>query len=157
MYNTNNEHLFTIDQHKDIALLGNSIWRNEKPSFAAFSASAGNCPIGTIAVYRLVNAATGQHFLTADLNEIKVLTTKPQTFYGDGSYGDFTDLAHIDIGLCAYATQVAGTVPVWRLFNSVSGEHLWTTDSNEVKALNGHANWHIEIGNSGVAFYAYPA
>ncbi len=139
------EHLFTIDHNEVSVLLGNPIWRAESASFAAVPASGGACATGTIAVQRIVVEATGEHLLISDPHEASALLATLPNFYPEG------------IALCAYATQVAGTVPVIRLANSVTGLHLWTASQAEVTALNGHGGWRLDSGTNGVAFYAFPA
>jgi hypothetical protein len=43
-------------------------------------------------------------------------------------------------------------MPVTRLFNSVSGQHLYTIDANEAATLPHNRDWH----NEGVTFQAVP-
>jgi hypothetical protein len=38
----------------------------------------------------------------------------------------------------------AGTVSVLRMFNPATGDHLWTTDPNEVNTLLYQGSWHVE-------------
>lgn len=139
------EHLFTIDHNEVTVLLGNPIWRAEAASFAALPASGGACATGTIEVQRIVVEATGEHLLISDPHEASALLATLPNFYPEG------------VALCAYATQVPGTIPVTRLRNSVTGLHLWTASQAEVTALNGHGGWRLDSGLDGVAFYAFPA
>ena len=96
---------------------------------------------------RIVDEFTGEHLLISDPHEASVLLRDPShdAFYAEG------------VAFCAYATQVAGTIPVTRLVNSVTGLHMWTAAPAEVTALNGHGGWHLDSGTNGIAFYAFPA
>lgn len=94
---------------------------------------------------RIVDEATGEHLLISDPHEASVLLATLPRFYPEG------------VAFCAYATQAAGTIPVIRLVNSVTGLHMWTAAQAEVTALNGHGGWHLDSGTNGVAFYAFPA
>ena len=146
------QHLQTISSYQDQVLSSNAIldgnlviWTNESPTFYAFNLINGLCPAGTVPVYQLYNDKSGEHLLTADLNEVNVLTSNSSqdNWFSEG------------VNFCDYRNQVTGTVPVYRLYNDKSGEHLLTADLNEVNALNGKNNWSIEYAdNNGVAFYA---
>lgn len=148
-------HLQTIDSNEDSALTTAVIldgkpyvWKNETPTFDAYAATSNTCPTGTEQVYRVYNHRNGDHLLTADSNEAAILTQSPTLKNDWSSEG---------IGFCAYATQVAGTIPVYRLYNTANGEHFLTADQTEAYGLNGVHNWHIETAdNGGVAFYANP-
>lgn len=137
------QHLLTIDSNENSTLLGNPVWHAETSTFSALLTAGGSCASGTEVVHRLYNSASGEHLLTADNNEATWLTANPtySHWYTEG------------IAFCAYSTQVAGTKPVYRLFNSQSGEHLLTADSNEVSSLTANQStnhWYLE----GTAFYA---
>lgn len=148
-------HLQTIDGNEDsilttlVVLDGKLlVWKNETPTFDAYTAVGGACPSGTEPIYRVYNHVDGDHLLTADSNEASILTQSPVLKSSWSSEG---------IGFCAYATQVSGTVPVYRLYNGVSGEHFLTADQTEAYGLNGTHNWYLETAdNGGVAFYANP-
>ena len=88
-------------------------------------------------VARLREKATGQYMLTADQNEIDVLT-------GDGSWKNETFSA-------IYAPK-NGTTPVYRLYLKYNNEHLVTADANEYNTqVKDTANFH----GDGVKFYLY--
>jgi hypothetical protein len=140
LYNSaSGQHLLTIDENEYTTL--------QTSTFEAYPLDNGSCDGGLIPVYRLVNGYDGQHFLTADSSEATFLTENYNTdhWYSEG------------VGFCDYSTQVAGSIPVYRLYNSVSGEHFLTADTNEANTLNGTHNWFIEtLDNGGIAFYAKP-
>ena len=125
------EHLFA-DYNEITVLLGNPIWHAEAPSFAAFFPSGAPCAAGTLTVNRIVAAYTGEHLLISDPHETSVLLSLPPL------PGDQAPLYAEGVALCAYATQVPGTIPVIRLFNSITGLHMWTATQAEIAALNGH-------------------
>lgn len=142
--NTAIQHLMTADNYERTMLPKNPMWKEETPTFQAYTADNGSCPDGTIPVYRIVQQRSGEHLLTADTNEVDFWTKVNKLWYSEG------------VGFCAYATQVPGTSPVYRLHNSQNGEHLLTADADEVTSLNGHHNWSLEVnGRGGVVFYAY--
>lgn len=156
LYNPNTGlHLQTIDANENnilttlVILDGKPyVWKDETPTFDAYAATSGTCASGTEPVYRVYDSRNGDHLLTADSNEAAILTQSPALK---------NDWSNEGVGFCAYATQVAGTVPVYRLYNTVNGEHFLTADQTEAYSLNGSHNWHIETAdNGGVAFYANP-
>jgi hypothetical protein len=148
LYNsTSGQHLLTIDNNETTVLLSNPAWHNETSTFEAYPLDSGSCDAGQIPVYRLYNDVSGQHLLTADSNEETTLVQNSGTdhWFSEG------------VGFCDYSNQFEGSVPVYRLYNSVSGEHLLTGSYNEASSLNGANNWKIEnSGNGGIVFYAQP-
>lgn len=58
--------------------------------------------------------------------------------------------AIIGIPMEAKADTILGTIPVYRLYCPINGEHLYTTDYNETKVL-----YKMGWGYEGVAWYAY--
>lgn len=70
-------------------------------------------------VYRMYNRSTGEHLLTADLNEAVTLWSGGWRYEGR-PWMQSTD---------------AADVPVYRLFNPATGEHLYTVDRNERSVL----------------------
>ena len=144
------QHLFTSDANENTVLQGNPVWVHETETFlghASIGGNTGSCESGLVPVYRIVSSRSGEHLLTADMNEV--------TFWTGSTHGWWYSEG---IGFCASASSGNGLVSVYRLFNSVSGEHLLTADQNEVNALNGHYNWGLEAnGRGGVVFYAEPS
>jgi lysyl endopeptidase len=146
LYNTSSGlHLFTADSYEASVLPGNPTWKTEAPSFQGhFVGGNGSCDVNEVPVYRIVNPRSSEHLLTADTAEVDFWTQRADNprWYSEG------------IAFCAYGAPVAGTVPVYRLWNTVSGEHLLTADTNEVNALNGHHNWYTETNRGGIVFWA---
>src|SRR5207245_2317403 len=48
--------------------------------------------------------------------------------------------------------SVPSAIPVWRLYNSSTSQHLWTTSQADILNATQHAGYHVE----GVAFYSAP-
>ena len=91
----------------------------------------------TTCVWRLYNKKSGAEFLTANIAERDAAAKS-----GNWSYNG--------MAFYAYSTQVAGTVPVYRI--NLGSEHFYTSNLGERNAL-------ISAGysNEGVAFYALPS
>ena len=138
LYNqSSGQHLFTIDTNEVTVLLGNPVWTEETSNFQEYTDC--NAVAGLTHVDRFVNSVNGEHFLTSDANESTTLQNNVSVYKYNLEAG----------GFCAPNSQLAGTNPVYRLSNRVSGEHFLTSDMNEVTALDGHNNWVSE----GTAFY----
>ena len=86
-------------------------------------------------VSRLRNNAAGTYLLTADQNEIDVLT-------GDGSWKNET--------FSALYAPANGTTPVYRLYLKYNNEHLVTADANEYEVQSAKTDlFHAD----GIKFY----
>jgi hypothetical protein len=92
-----------------------------------------------ITQYRVYYGRTNEHLYTADTNEYNTLGANGwvkegatyRTFANGGTFGG------------------AYTVPFYRLYNSPTVQHHWTTDANEVTTLAALADWSYE----GIASY----
>lgn len=84
-----------------------------------------------VAVYRLYDENTGEHFFTQSIDEANTLTNIWWTF------------EYVDWG-----TPAVGTTPVYRLYNPSCGGHMYTADINEYNSLPSHG-WKQE----GIVFY----
>jgi len=93
-------------------------------------------------VYRFYNDAMKTHFYTIDENE----KTELQADAGINGW------VYEGVAWNAYATQAAGTLPVYRLYSDGLKTHLYTMDENEKNILMAGTIWKYE----GVAYYAYP-
>lgn len=82
-----------------------------------------------VEVYRLYNNKTGEHLLTADEYEVRVLTEDGWTKEPSPGYG------------------AKEGVEVYRLFNPATGEHLYSADKNECDKLTKDYGW--EYDNNG--------
>lgn len=89
-------------------------------------------------VSRLYEYATGNYMLTADENEVKVLTSEAKTWKNET--------------FSAVYTPKNGTVEADRFYVNYNGEHLIITDPEESAALKADtANFHYD----GVKFWVY--
>ncbi len=97
-----------------------------------------------VPVYRFFGTYYQTHFFTTDVNERDLtLAMQPVTQYG-----------YEGIGFYAYATQVNGTVPVYRFFQTAApNSHFYTASQTEYQDLvnNPSLGWKYE----GIAFYEY--
>jgi hypothetical protein len=101
------------------------------------------CKAQEISVYRFYNDQLKTHFYTTDENE-KTELQADAAINGWVYEGQAWN---------AYATNVAGTLPIYRFYSNDSGTHLYTMDENEKNVLAQGSVWQYE----GVAYYAYPA
>lgn len=115
-----------------------------QPSFAyqgavmgAISPDAGDPQAAP--VFRFFNAATGDHFLTADSAEAAQLAaTRP-------------DLMQEQPAFYEHLTQQSGDVAVYRFFDTTSGTHFYTTDGAERASI---LATRPDMAQEGIAFYA---
>jgi ELWxxDGT repeat protein len=103
-------------------------------------------------MYRLYNAHTLEHLYTTDANEWAVLGARD--WQAEGIAFRVLD-----------ATGARGgqlTTPLFRLYEPGTGQHLWSTDTNEVLTLSSRPEWFYEgitgyllpdIGNGTAALY----
>lgn len=81
---------------------------------------------GTQALYRFYNSSKGGHFYTASEAEKNALVATPSLGYAlEGNIGN----------VWAAGAAIAGSTPVYRLFNAGKGMHLFTTNQLERSAL----------------------
>lgn len=93
-------------------------------------------------VYRFYNFKQGVHFYTANDAERRVVQNNYASTY-----------RYEGIASLAQATQVAGTVPVYRFYNYLQGVHFYT--SNQAEAANVATNMQGTYRAEGIAYYAY--
>ncbi|MCH9275439.1 InlB B-repeat-containing protein [Bifidobacterium amazonense] len=119
--------------------------------------------LGGATVHRLYKA--GEHFYTSDANEIAVLTSTTSTKGGWSDEGRLFEAPAVEKnedlqeftefpGTTAVKAQIAAisdpiVTPVYRLYNKVNGDHVWSSDDNEKTSLSKKADWNYE----GIAFF----
>ena len=121
--------------------------------------------LGNTVVHRLSNGS--DHFYTQDLKEIAYMTafqdwtdegrlfqTAPRADEFFDVYEDlesFESAASGDADALKTLDAVADPIltPVTRLYNRANGDHVWSTDANEVEVLSAQADWN----NEKTAFY----
>jgi uncharacterized repeat protein (TIGR01451 family) len=94
--------------------------------------------------YRLYSPVTQEHLFTTDLNEYNTLGTEQGTWQQEGESGKVLDNPGSFNGVTA--------VPYYRLYNTATRWHHWTTDPNEYYTLIQYPNWNAE----GVDGYLLP-
>lgn len=96
-------------------------------------------------VYRFFNRETGAHLYTMDKNEknyiIKNLSN--YNFENIGYYAFESEPENID------------TVPLYRMLNTQTGAHLFTSDRNEFEIVDATLPQFEVEGNGGIAFYVF--
>ncbi len=92
--------------------------------------------------YRLFNRVTHEHLYTADLNEYDVLGANGWLQEGQ-AYQMLTSTA---------SYNGSPVVPLFRLYQSQSQQHLWTTDANEATVLGETPDYTYE----GISGYVLP-
>jgi hypothetical protein len=98
-----------------------------------------------VARYRLYSPVTQEHHFTTDANEYKVLGSQVGMWVPEGTVGKMLDNPGSFNGVV--------TVPYYRLYNSTTRWHHWTTDSNEYYTLATYPGWSAE----GVDGFVLPA
>ena len=125
----------------------------------------GSSQTGNAVVHRLSKG--GEHFYTQDLNEVKYMVDYQgwtdegrlfQTAPRDDSFFDsYLKLASFYMieGVSDDAADTLDSIAdpiltsVTRLYNRANGDHVWSTDANEVEVLSAQADWN----NEDTAFY----
>ena len=106
-------------------------------------------PVAT-AVYRLFEASTGTHFLTANYQEYLGLTTAGTSTYRPDLTSETGSTFDED------NTQQAGDVAVYRFFDTVHGTQFLTGSQTEYAGLTtaGSSAYRPDLTSEGIAFYA---
>jgi hypothetical protein len=143
-YNTlTMSHFYTADESEKNHVL--ATWPQFKLEAAVgtvIPGTATNDPNQTV-VYRFYRAASGTHFYTADVAERDhVIATWPNIFTYEGPK------------YVAYSKQVAGTIPVYRFYNVVTGVHFYTADLAERDHVI--ATWPNIFTYEGIRYYIMP-
>jgi len=85
-------------------------------AFYAFASQVS----GTAPVYRFYSSTTGDHFYSASDAEKTALVNNPQWGY-----------AYEGVAFYVYANQTDGASPVYRFYNSSTGDHFYTAAADE--------------------------
>ena len=125
-------HVFTNNVKERDALIGNGF---------SYEGVGFNTPIkGTQALYRFYNSVRNCHFLTASEAEKNALIAAPSLGYSlEGTIGN----------VWASGSAIAGSAPVYRLFNSGNGQHHFTMNQLERAALTAPGS---KWSDEGIAF-----
>ena len=162
------DHFYTTSENEKDSLIDNPQWDYAYEGIAFFvnSAQANEA----IPVYRFYNSTTGDHFYTVSENEKNSITLSPvYRFYnpktGDHFYtaseneksvvANTSKSGYLIEGIAFYAftTQSSGASPVYRLYNSETGDHFYTTSADEKNLLTNNSS--SVYTYEGIAFYAF--
>jgi ELWxxDGT repeat protein len=108
--------------------------------FSQMSSATGDSELwlapanGTIGVLRLYHPAILEHLYTTDAYEYSVLGTMGWTQEGQAYKVLYSNATY----------QGVTPIPLHRLYNPGSSQHLWTTDSNEAQVLAQSPHWSYE-------------
>jgi hypothetical protein len=133
VYNPNSgEHVYTMDRN-EVSSLESLGWHYEGELGTSYYGEKYAPIYKGIPVYRLYNAAMGQHLYTLNTNEVKE----------NAKYGWKNE------GIVFYSSNVVNFyyTNVYRLYNPNSGQHFYTKNKDEANGLV-KLGWHDE----GVAF-----
>ena len=147
-------HFYTADENEKESIVERSIdgelnYQLENVSFRVLADNkdslTGEAIENAKPVYRFFNRDTGSHLYTIDENEKNHIQNNLSNYSFDGiNYYAFTS-----------EPQNIETVPLYRMYNTVSGSHLFTTDSNEFNFIsnsNDFSHFNVE-GNEGITYY----
>lgn len=150
---TRNTHFYTIDKETAQFVYDNSLagglWPNvfsqETPTFSAeYKNASEECDTGS-PVYRYRNILQGDtHFYAIKADEI------------DAVENIFTDtFEKEELAFCAFESEEAGTIPVYRWLNTKTGTtHFYTGSDEERDYVDNELK--DTFSYEGVAFYAMP-
>ena len=99
---------------------------------------------GAVPVYRFFNQVTGAHLYTMDENEKDFIRDNLSAF-------SFENVAYY-----AFESEPTDieTIPLYRMLNTQTNTHLFTTDANEFKVLSEtQPQFQIEGDNGGITFH----
>ena len=145
-------HFYTADGNesqyvKTQSEAGELSYSYENTAYSALSnntdALTGEIIDGTRPVYRFFNQLTGAHLYTMDENEKGYIQDNlaDYSFEGAAYYAFESNQSELE------------TIPVYRMYNSDTGTHLFSADQNEIDYIQGNLNNFSIEGNNGIAFY----
>lgn len=108
-----------------------------------YGSPTGSGVANSTAIFRLVNATPFHHFWTVDPFEKNAVVAAGQTLEGS----PFRAYNAPPTG------AAAGAIPIYRLFNALSGDHLFTKDLVEVISATASAGYTLE----GTGYWAFNA
>ncbi len=147
-------HFYTADENEREDVFERSIdgelnYEYENVAYRVLSTDkdslTGENIAGASPVYRFFNRDTGSHLYTMDDNEKKYIdqTLDNYSFDGISYYAFKSESPDIE------------TIPLYRMYNTVSGSHLFTTDENEFNTIKNSSNFsYFDVeGNEGITYY----
>ncbi len=142
-FNTQTEtHFFTMDYDERNTVITNYPWFNYEGR-AWFAYSPDNYPPDTRPIYRFYNTETGSHFFTIDENE-------KNTIINNYKWYRYENIAYYAYpAMDGYPAEAS---PVHRFFNTQTGAHFFTIDSDEAATIIDNYAWYRYEGISWYAF-----
>lgn len=147
-------HFYTADENERESVYERSIdgelnYKYENVAYRVLASDTdiltGNKIEGASPVYRFFNQDTGSHLYTMDEGEKNYIDANLDNYSFDGInyYGFESPPEDIE------------TVPLYRMYNTISGSHLFTTDVNEFNTLNNSEEFSYfkAEGNEGITYY----
>ena len=147
-------HFYTADENERENVFERSIdgelnFEYESVAFQGLSTDrdtlTGENIEGAVPVYRFFNRDTGSHLYTIDENEFNFVSNNLDNYSFDG------------INYYAFESESSDieTVPLYRMFNTISGSHLFTTDENEFNFIRNSSDFsHFNVeGNEGITYH----
>lgn len=147
-------HFYTADENEkqhvvELSIDGALSYSSEGVAYRGLSTDrdtlTGEDIEGALPVYRFFNRDTGSHLYTMDENERDIVDRTLDNYSYDGiSYYAFES-----------EPQDLETVPLYRMYNTDSGSHLFTTDANEFNTIKNSSSFsHFNVeGNQGITYY----
>ncbi|MEO0925848.1 MAG: hypothetical protein AAFY63_08250 [Cyanobacteria bacterium J06643_13] len=135
----------TSETERDLILESDSSFESRGVSFLGAEApSEGDELAGISSVSRFLNTNNDTYLYTTDDNEIAAINSNLDNFVFEGT------------AYYAFDSQEAGTIPVYRVYNSELDQHSFTTSVAERDSLIS-ADFVQQGGEDGIAFYVEPA
>jgi hypothetical protein len=110
-----------VEQALMNASYSSTIFNIQRDDIDAAIAVYGSNDVQRTDVYRFYNPTTGGHFFTADVSE-KIVVEENNSFLAEGT--GFEAMFRAD-------TEISGSVPIYRFFNSELGSHFFTASELE--------------------------
>lgn len=98
--------------------------------------------IWTTSNYNIVSVSATGSIKALEPGEATITVTTEDGYYSDSCLVKVTQ--KVEDSKEEDKTPTQTTISVYRMYNKVSGEHLYTTDSNEVNVLSRTADWNSE-------------
>ncbi len=121
---TTGDHFYTASESEKDSLVNNSS-SGYSLEGTVFFADASQADPAEVAVYRFYDSIKGKHFYTASTDERNALQNNPQWGY-----------AYEGVAFYAYPSQITGTLPVYRFYNSTTGDHFYTASESEKDSIS---------------------
>lgn len=143
----NRHHFLTADPVEARAVMDNYTsweWSFEGPSFTVYPVAS--CPVDASPIYRFWSEQNRSHFYTIDEGEKNYILSAfaPSQWKLEGAV------------YCAYKTQKAGSIPLYRFWSEQNRGHFYTIDEGEKNyVINSFSDFEWRYEN--IAYYVLPS